>query len=207
MKFHAISLREDRGVDFVNKLMEADIACKTIDPTLLVDQQYYDRICENPTIQKSFVVSYILSQLDQHQCRNLTEWAKQQQKLFINLRNPSTCIRIPNIRNVVVTPYLWLGYIKNSDFVISGSFHATVFSLIYHKPFFVILPKDLKAKGGNVRINSLLEPLGLQHRILYDDDVPTMNFVAKQCIDWTSVDTYLSEQRRLSINYLKTSIL
>ncbi len=206
-KFHAISLREDSGVDFVNRLMEANVACKTIDPTLLIDQQYYDKICETPTMQKPFVVSYILSQLDQQQCHNLTEWAKQQHKLFINLRNPSTCIRIPNIRNVVVTPYLWLGYIKKSDFVISGSFHATVFSLIYHKPFFVMLPKELKVEGGNVRINSLLEPLGLQHRILYDDDVSTMNSVANQGIDWTAVDTYLSEQRELSINYLQSSLL
>ena len=207
MKFHAISLREDSGVDFVNRLMGIDVACKTIDPTLLVDQQYYDKICEAPSIQKPFVVSYILSQLDQQQCLNLTEWAKQQHKLFINLRNPSTCIRIPNIRNVVVTPYQWLGYIKKSDFVISGSFHATVFSLIYHKPFFVMLPKELKTKGGNVRINSLLEPLELQHRILYDDDVSTMNFYANQGIDWTAVDTYLSEQRELSINYLQSSLL
>lgn len=207
MKFNAISLREDSGVDFVNRLMGADVACKTIDPTLLIDQQYYNEICETHIIQEPLVVSYILSELDQQQCHNLTKWAKLQHKSFINLRNPSTCIRIPGIRNVVVTPYLWLGYIKNSDFVISGSFHATVFSLIYHKPFFVILPKELKVKGGNVRINSLLEPLGLRYRILYDDDVSTMNSVADQGIDWTAVDTYLSEQRELSINYLQSSFL
>lgn len=70
-----------------------------------------------------------------------------------------------------------------------------------------MLPKELKVKGGNVRINSLLEPLGLQHRILYDDDVSTMNSVANQGIDWTAVDTYLSEQRELSINYLQSSLL
>ena len=62
-------------------------------------------------------------------------------------------------------------------------------------------------KGGNVRINSLLEPLGLRHRILYDEDVSTMDFYANQGIDWTAVDTYLNEQRELSINYLQSSLL
>lgn len=206
-QFYAISLREDSGVSFVNKLMNDVKACKTVDPTLLIDRKHYDKICANIQNFGDFAVSYILSQLDRQQCLNLVRWCKQIEMPTINLRNPATCIRLPKIKNRIVTPYQWLGYIKKSKIIISGSFHATVFALIYHKPFIVILPQTLKVQGGNARINSLLEPLGLTDHIVYDFTPQTLMDILNKDINWEYIDTYIRELRKNSIQFLKSSII
>lgn len=206
-KFHAISLREDSGVSFVNKLMNNQTACKTVDPTLLINQKHYDKICVNPQVSGDFAVSYVLSQLDKQQCLNIIRWCKQIGMPTINLRNPATCIRLPATKNRIVTPYQWLGYIKKAKFIISGSFHATVFALIYHKPFVVVLPQALKAQGGNARINSLLEPLELTDHILYDFTPQTLMNILNKDINWEYIDTCIRELRKNSIQYLKSSII
>mgnify|MGYP003087668704 CR=1 FL=1 len=206
-QFNAVSIREDNGVAFVNELMGSKFACKTLDPTLLINQKDYNGICVSPQIKKAFIASYILSHLDRQQCVNLVKWAKLQRKVLINLRNPATCIQLLSTKNMIVTPYQWLGYMREAEIIISGSFHATVFALIYHKPFVVLLPKMQKEHGGNARINSLLAPLGLQYRIIYDNDIETMNSIFSKKINWNYVDASIHEQRQQSIQFLNTNIL
>ena len=55
-----------------------------------------------------------------------------------------------------------LGYILHADFVLSASFHATMFSLLFNKRFATLLP----GKKTNARIEDVLEQVGLSHRIL-----------------------------------------
>lgn len=206
-QFYAISLREDSGVTFVNKLLNSEKACKTIDPTLLIERKYFCEICMEPQTSDDYVASYILSSLDKQQCTNLVRYCKQIGLPIINLRNPATCFRLPQAKNKIVTPYQWLGYVKKAKFIISGSFHATVFALIYHKPFIVILPKELKKQGGNARINSLLEPLGLTNHILYDITPHELINTLNKDIDWDYIDTKIRELRKYSIQFLKSSII
>lgn len=205
-KFHAISIRENNGVDFINKLFGKEVAQKTIDPTLLISKEYYNKISVQPVVHQKFIASYILSLLDEQQIDNLRHWAELQDLSFINLRNPDTCIRFPKVINTIVTPYQWLGYIEHAEIVICGSFHATIFALIYHKPFLVILPKNLKEKGGNARINSLLQPLELQYRIIYDNSIDKMNKIIEHDIDWRKIDSILMEQKNESKQYLNTAL-
>lgn len=205
-KFHAISLREDNGVDFINKLLGKQTALKTIDPTLLIPKEYYNKISIQPAIRQKFIASYILSMLDKQQIENLRHWAKLKNLSFINLRNPDTCIHFPKVINTIVTPYQWVGYIQHAEIVICGSFHATVFALIYHKPFLVILPKSLEEKGGNARINSLLQPLGLQYRIIYDNTINRMNKIIEHDIDWGKIDSILIKQKNESKQFLKATL-
>ena len=113
---------------------------------------------------------------------------------------------MPHAKNTIVTPYQWLGYIRKAESVICGSFHATVFSLIFHKPFIVLLPKALEKKGGNTRINSLLEPLGLQGRILYDCRANDIEAAIRQAIDWDRVEAALTAQKQQSISFLKKAL-
>lgn len=205
-KFHAISIREDNGVDFINKLFEREVARKTLDPTLLIPRESYNKISTRPNVCQKFIASYILSLLDKQQMDNLRHWAGLKDLSLINLRNPDTCIHFPRVINKIVTPYQWVGYIQHADIVICGSFHATVFALIYHKPFLVILPKILKEKGGNARINSLLQPLGLQYRITYDNPIDKMNEIIEHNIDWEKIDSILTKEKNKSKQYLLTAL-
>lgn len=56
----------------------------------------------------------------------------------------------------------WLRAISDADIVVCDSFHGVVFSVIYHKEFFVLANPE----RGNSRINSILETLGLEDRLI-----------------------------------------
>ena len=63
-----------------------------------------------------------------------------------------------------VDPVDFLALIKNAKFVISGSFHATAFSLIFEKQFGVLLPNK-----NEERIISLLNLVGLENKIIMNN--------------------------------------
>lgn len=204
--FSAISLREKNGVDFVQRLFGSERKIyQTVDPTLLLTRENYHRIIEEPT-EKSRLCTYILSSMEKGHYTILEEVEKYMGCKAFNMRNPSTCVHLSERQNKILTPYQWLGYIKNADFVVCSSFHTVVFSLIFHKPFILLVPDSAKAKGGNVRVNSLLEPLGLLHHCLYDNEEGKVYELMQERIDWDNVDYKLQEMKNSSLAFLFEAI-
>lgn len=208
LSFDAISLREKNGVDFISTLLrEEKPVYQTLDPTFLIDVKYYDKITETGiTKAKHYICTYILAELDKEN----SEIIKSIKELFglniINLRNPDTCIWLSKAQNIIVTPYQWLYYIKNSDFMICSSFHAVVFSLIFHKSFIALVPPRDKNKGGNMRINTLLENLGLLNRIVEHFNIKQIQDVLKESINWDNVDTQIKKMRDFSTQFLMSNL-
>lgn len=207
-KFDAISLREKNGVDFVNRLLDGEkLAIQTLDPTLLIGSQYYDNIMDGYQIKTNpYICTYILADLDKENA-DIISYIKEQLRIkTINLRNPDTCIWLSHAKNKIVTPNQWLYYIKNSDFIICSSFHAVVFSLIFHKPFIAIVPPNCKNKGGNMRINTLLESTELLDRIISDFNKEHIYHVINSPIDWHKIDEKIIKMRETSIEFLKSNL-
>lgn len=207
-KFYAISIREKNGVDFIKSLLEErkDII-QTLDPTLLIDNSYYKGIMQKGKFNVgAYICSYILSELDREDI-NIISYVSRSLKLkIINLRNPDSCINLRKANNTIVTPQQWLYYINNSSFIICSSFHAVVFSLIFHIPFLVLVPSDFKNKGGNMRINTLLEEIGLNNRIIIKYDSLLIDQIIKNSIDWDEIDCKIKRLRKTSIEFLKTNL-
>ena len=84
-----------------------------------------------------------------------------------------------------------LGYILHADFVLSASFHATMFSLLFNKPFATLLP----GTKTNARIEDILSYVGLEDRIIHTaDDTDRMT----SSIDFTLVNNKIDEFRATS---------
>ena len=93
----------------------------------------------------------------------------------------------------------WLRGFMDADMVVTDSFHACVFSIIFNKPFVVVGNN----KRGNTRFDSLLKTFGLADRFLYDiNDIERMN----STIDWDSVNAIIEELRNLSLNFIKLNL-
>jgi len=91
--------------------------------------------------------------------------------------------------------------LRDAEYVITNSFHATAFSILFHKKFFTVVQGD-KDKGINIRMNDLLNDLGLQDRIF--SSVPE-TFDLKD-IDYTNVDRILEEKRAESMAFLRENL-
>ena len=73
---------------------------------------------------------------------------------------------VKNIKTASVEDFLWL--IKNAEYVISGSYHGVVFSIIFNRNFYYINRKYTS------RIKSLMNVFGLQDRILSEENIEAL---------------------------------
>jgi polysaccharide pyruvyl transferase WcaK-like protein len=103
-------------------------------------------------------------------------------------------------------PEEWLGYIKHADFVVTNSFHGTVFSVLFNKPFITIGLAGKKS-GLNARAKALLNRVGLEHRLLTDLTVDNVETLLQEKIDWASVNNKLSDWRQEALDFINKEII
>ena len=91
----------------------------------------------------------------------------------------------------------FLSLVNNAEFVFTSSFHGLAFSIIFHKQFFA----SFVANSG--RAHSLLENIGLEHRILS----PNANIpMEPDVIDFESCEVYLEKLRKYSMSFLSDAL-
>lgn len=108
-------------------------------------------------------------------------------------------------QGLIMTPTIpeWLSYIKSADYVITDSFHAGVFSILFHKKFLV---NSGVRKGMSSRIQTLLKMTDLRDRELNDFSVDMAMHTLEKEIDWVKSDEMLKNKRNYSRGWLERSI-
>ena len=90
----------------------------------------------------------------------------------------------------------WLRAFYDAEFVITDSFHACVFSIIFNKPFIVYGNKE----RGYARFDSLLKIFGLEERIA--TSLNDIDKIINKPIDWNNVNSIHTEWKENSISFL-----
>lgn len=172
-KFSAISVRENSGKRILNDL---GIPCeKVCDPTFLVDKTLYQNLAKWDG-DHNIVAKYIL--------RKQTNVTLSLINALIARNQNSTVVNLETL-----SMEKWLGAISKAKCCITNSFHCSVFSILFHTPFYII--KETQTRSGmNDRLSTLLDALGLSERIVESCDTID-NIVAKD-IDWNQVDMKLN---------------
>ncbi len=199
-EFDALSVREKAGVDLMQDL--GFESANVLDPTLLFDQAFW-----NQFVLRNKKYENILF-LPKYRWKTELKWKPTVQRLVretkYKLLVPSseTPFEFP-FANQMVTPEEWLTAIAQAKFVLTNSFHATVFAILFHRPF-AVMKLAQKYEGTNARFETLLGQLGLEDRLL------TAQKDVLDClhtpIDWASVDAKLSEMREFSLNWLRNAL-
>ena len=196
-KFNSISVRETSGISILKSL--GYVGVKVVDPVLLLSAQDWMNSLELEELKenKPYILVY-----DIMGCKRIKKIAQKLSQLFtwpIYSVSP-TSLRYVDKSFELASPRQFVQLINNSSFVISNSFHGTVFSLIFNKNFFFINRDD----GLNERIHDLLDNLGLTDRII-DDCV--QDEVLKHAIVYDPVNTILQKEIAISKRFLENSIL
>lgn len=157
--FNWISIREKSGNEIIEKTFHTK-AFTVLDPTLLLDKQDYNKLIEEKDKSKqSGLVYYILDE-NESKTQIINDATHS---LGLSKQQLSEHPRFANGKlGKVDSVSFWLASIANSSFVITDSFHGCVFSIIFNKPFFVIVNND----RGCDRFISLLEQFGLRDRLV-----------------------------------------
>ncbi len=184
-----ISVRESSGVTLCKDKLGVQ-AIETLDPTLLHTAEDYKKLCADiPQSTEPYLASYVLDLTPEKQ-QFIEEIAKQQ-GLPIHIFSADS--------KAELSIEQWLAIYRDAEFVVTDSFHGTVLSILFQKPFLAIV----NAARGASRFCSLLSKFGLEDR-LYDGK--PINEVLSAAIDWKSVNIILKQWQEKSIQFLVNAL-
>lgn len=187
--FDAISVREEYLKKEIREKCKID-AEWVLDPTLLQTHFFYSNIVIEPNIREPYLFFY-QARANKHAYNYAKRWAKKMNLKFVCL---SAHIMLQNSHCVLgAGPSEFLGLIKNAKYVITTSFHGTVFCYHFKKNFSTLMLDD----GDNGRSESLLTLLGLNSRLISLEMEPSLGNV-----DWMTCEHKIEEKRNLSCNWL-----
>lgn len=207
-KFKAISVREDSGIDLVKNNLNAE-AVHVLDPTFLVERDTYINLIKNENenpIEDNTLITYVLDKNPEK--KKLIEKVASTLNLTaksINVKEKATENNLKNKPDDCIYPTVtsWLNGFYGGDFIITDSFHGTVFSIIFNKPFIVLANPG----RGNARFLSLLKDFGLESRlVLKPDEVDINQLVNLSPIDWDFVNNRINERKLFSFQFLTDNI-
>ncbi len=190
--FQHHSVREQSGAELVAEITgrKADV---NVDPTLLLTTEEWDKITVKPLINKPYI--FLFNVLKP---KKMIEYAVQLGKeknmpvYYLNDKH----LPISGINYLKpASPNEFVSLIKNAEYVVTNSFHGSVFSIIFHKELIMELDTETKR---NTRSEELLNSLGIKNReigegLAVDPDAP---------IDWKYADAILDKQRNSARKYL-----
>lgn len=189
-RFDAFSVREHSGADIMRKYFGQDNIPVVCDPTMLLSAKDYQQIidAENPATPKGDYIAYYF--LDESTgC--LANFAKTY--TVINAYKDDQ----GNFR----TFGEWLNIIKNAKYVITDSFHGSVFSIIYKRQFITLTTKT----RGNERLISLMEIIG-ENRLVSDRNNLTEQRLFDKKIDYKKAEKGILRAQQYGYEYLKTAL-
>ena len=151
-KFKAVSVREKSGVELVRRYLDYD-AIHVLDPTMLLPKEDYEKLVKDDHIQHSHgdILCYILDDSDcvREKIIDIAS-TKHLTPFYVNSRYDDMTAKANEWIQAPVE--MWLRGFYDAKLVITDSFHATVFSIIFRKPFILLS----NVERGNARFLSLL---------------------------------------------------
>lgn len=187
-KFDAISVREDSGVALCEKHLGVKVT-HVLDPTLMLGVEDYTELCKNVPQREPFVLAYILD-IDEQKTEEVRTFAKAHKLPYVIKGADERVSEDDSIEK-------WLSCFRDAAYVITDSFHGTVFSIIFNKDFYVYGNPG----RGNARIDSLLTLFGLRHKRCIHV-VPD----ATDEIDWDKVNEQTNSAINHSLSWLKQNL-
>lgn len=201
-RFNAVAVREEGGVVLCGTYFDKEVT-HLLDPTILYPKsKYKDVFVDEQKENKSKVASVYF--LDHDLCKiaivgkvceilNLTP-------VYVNNRIQDNNARLRD--RIAPSLNTWMTGFENSEFIVTDSFHATMFALYFNKPFITVINE----RRGAARFRSLMEELKLQERLVSSPDVVSDELIRGD-IDWSRINCYIEQQRVESIKFLTNSLL
>jgi hypothetical protein len=196
-KFSMVSVREASGIGLCRNHLGMD-AVHVLDPTMLLNREDYIKLFKNSDTPESpgNMLVYILDEShEKDEYVNAVAHAKGLKPFRVNSRVENS--NAPVEERIQPPVEKWLRGFYDADFVITDSFHACVFSIIFNKPFIAIG----NAKRGMSRFNSLLSIFGLEDRLVTD-----LSVFPETTIDFDKVNERLASLRQKSFSFLKEAL-
>ena len=199
-----IGVREQRGKEIVKELTGKE-AKVVLDPTLLLTREEWETNIDESrcAIGEPYILCYVLGERKDIR-ESIKELGRRTGIKIVNLPHidnyHSMDDKLGDINLYDVSPFDFIRLVRDATYVVTDSFHGSVFSILFHKKFLTFYRKDPKKKGStHSRIDSLFDIFHVKDRIYTDGDIRRQ---MEADIDYGYVESKLDEMRESSLSFL-----
>lgn len=178
LEMQNLSVREERGKEIIQELTGRTDIEVLIDPTMMLTAEEWDRVAKKPRKSKTnkYILKYFLSDLSEKRRKEIERVATKNCCSIINLMDK-------NEELYTSGPCEFLYLVKNAFMVCTDSYHGSIFSIIYNKPF-VVFDREDNIVNMNSRLETLLSKFQLQERYSKDGKIP------EELLQWDYTESY-----------------
>lgn len=199
-KFRSLSAREESGCCMVSRFSGRQCSWMP-DPTLLLSPNDYIKLAGAKMTAigtGSHIFAYLLG------------FGKEGRRLLYDNTVRALKLLKPDLLSVYDCAMpdrldSWLQGLLSAKFVVSNSFHALCFSLLFHRPF-IVLGFDGKESWRNERVLSLLRKVNLEARFIQTFDEEQIHKISRSNINWDDVDLRLKNFAQEGISFLSSNL-
>jgi len=192
-EFDSIAVRDDATYDFVTSVLGSEKeVVRVIDPTLLLTPDEYEKIMpELP--EQGYILFYYFGAIPEKVRESIRTYADKTGRRIVVFGEKTGWAD----EYVSYDPFQMLSYFKNAEYIMTNTFHGSVFSLIFNKKF-VSFGKEKQ------KVRHLLEKFALEERLVE----PGEDFLCllNQEIDYSEVNHKIEIEREKSLSYIESVV-
>lgn len=200
-KFDYISVREEESVEFIKRATKKD--CRRVcDPTVLLDSKNYENLFEETHVKNKYILFFWLLN-DSNVYAGIEFVNRLSRKCGI----PIIHSLYGNYQNYIVNNYgtmffsspgQFLKYIKDAEYVVTNSYHASLFSLMFEKKIYIFLVNKMRT-----RFETLSNLYEMDDCII---DNYLLNGIEDSQINYKKINVQMEKEKNKGRSYLKESI-
>ena len=208
-ELNSVSVREKKSVSLLELLTNKKINI-VVDPVLLMTENEWECVARVPQKKDKYILCYLLGDSEEYR-EAVKKFARKMKKpiltfphIFLNVVRKCDLF-FGDIHDYTSGPREFLGLIRNAEFVITDSFHACVFSMIFETSFVVFERNKIGEKGNmNSRIYDFLEEYHLENQLVSEKELADMKEIPG--IDFTYAHKHWEKRREESLKYLENAL-
>lgn len=195
--FKGISVRDTHSKEVIGELIGSE-PVMVVDPTLLVDKSFYESQMAGLNKKEKYLMIYSYGAMfrktgNEGLTAKIKELAKENGMKVISVgARYDFCDE-----SIMATPEEFLWYVANADFIITDTFHGSIFSTIFEKNF-------VSVNIGNKKVNDLLNDYRLSDRML--EASGDFEKALKTGVDYTDCNEAKAVTKNISVSYLREMI-
>ena len=186
----AVSVREKEAISYVRRFYKGEVTA-VLDPVFFLEKEVWQRVEKLPD-RKGYICVY-LTENNQELCNYVRRLSQDTGLPVVELSAGMLATQGGFSMDFTAGPAEFLGYIHKADYVITNSFHAIAFSIIFQKNFFAFVHSNRGA-----RIKNILRIHGLENRLCQTGEDADI----EACVDWEDVQRKTKENIRSSRDFL-----
>lgn len=166
--FYALSMRENTGKYVMLDLCENFAIDVLLDPTFILSKDKWFELSSCDDKKSKYVLLYFLGKTPKYVNDYLEENYGEYDVINV--------AKLTDPLYYAINPFEFIKKIRYAELVLTDSFHACVFSIIFNKNFLVV-PRDGNGAGMESRIFELLSRFKLENHMFYENINPEYKII------------------------------